>query len=90
MFEPSRADGNGKRIPLGFVQHLQFPDHQATPSWRASRAGIGLFPGAIVAFRGKRKDGLEGPFFEVKELLPVRDSPYRTLSHLILSLSFLP
>lgn len=32
---------------------------------------MGLFPGAIAAFRGQQAHGLEGPFFSVKEMLPV-------------------
>ncbi|KAG8890689.1 DNA-directed DNA polymerase alpha subunit pol12 [Tulasnella sp. 332] len=73
LLEPSRWAGSGRRIPLKFAPNVRCasqpsPDPQASA---APRTGIGLFPGAIAAFRGALAHGLEGPFFSVKEMLPL-------------------
>ncbi|KAG8908450.1 DNA-directed DNA polymerase alpha subunit pol12, partial [Tulasnella sp. 403] len=52
LLEPSRWSGSGRRIPLRLAPNLRFtPDTPASQPSRASRTGVGLFPGAIAAFK---------------------------------------
>ncbi|KAG8955868.1 DNA-directed DNA polymerase alpha subunit pol12 [Tulasnella sp. 424] len=71
LLEPSKVVGDGKRLPIRFAP-TGFQFH-APPqgSSIAARAGIGLFPGAIAAFKGITAHGQEGAFFMVKEVLPL-------------------
>jgi DNA polymerase alpha subunit B len=62
VFESSRTSGAGARTPLRFT-----PDVKVHGSMHGM-GGIGLFPGAIVALRGK--NGGAG-WFEAKEILSV-------------------
>lgn len=70
VLEPSRGDGGGRRIPLRFAPNLRF--HPDALGRHSPRPGIGLYPGAIAAFKGSKAHGQEGPFFMVREILLVR------------------
>ncbi|KAG9019888.1 DNA-directed DNA polymerase alpha subunit pol12 [Tulasnella sp. 427] len=71
VLEPSKASGTAKRIPIRFAP-TGFQFH-APPSQggTTTRTGIGLFPGAIAAFKGITAHGQDGAFFMVKEVLPL-------------------
>ncbi|KAG8939238.1 DNA-directed DNA polymerase alpha subunit pol12, partial [Tulasnella sp. 408] len=73
LLEPSKAvgDGQAKRIPIRFAPTgFQFHEPPSQGTSTAARAGIGLFPGAMAAFKGMTAHGQEGAFFMVKEVLP--------------------
>jgi DNA polymerase alpha subunit B len=57
--EASRMMGSGARIPLQFDSNLKI---------RRGRGGIGLFPGAIAALKGRNGGG---GWFSVTEMLSV-------------------
>lgn len=60
--ETSRAMGSGARIPLRFDTNVRVRGGQA------GRGGMGFFPGAVVAVRGKNGGG---GWFHVSEVLTV-------------------
>ena len=66
--ESSRQMGSGARVPLRFDPHVKLRQG------RQGVGGIGLFPGAIAALRGKNGGG--GSYL-VSEILSVR--PYTRL-----------
>lgn len=61
--ESSRQMGSGARVPLRFDPHVKLRQG------KQGVGGIGLFPGAIAAFRGKNGGG--GSYL-VSEILSVR------------------
>ena len=62
ILEASRMGGSGERVPLKFE-----PDFSVRGSQDAN-AGKSLFPGEILALRGRNGGG---GWFSVKEILPV-------------------
>lgn len=62
VLEPSRMGGSGERVPLKFE-----PDFTVRGSQDVN-AGKSLFPGEILALRGRNGGG---GWFSVKEILPV-------------------
>lgn len=62
--ETSRGTSSGARVPLKFHPNVKIR------GGAAGAAGIGLFPGAIVALRGKNGSGSGGDFL-VTEILAV-------------------
>ena len=64
FLESSRMMGFGARVPLRFSPTLKL---RGTPQGVGS---LGLFPGAIVALRGRNGGG---GFFAVDEILGVRE-----------------
>lgn len=60
--ESSRTMGSGVRVPLRFDTHVK------VRGARKGRGGVGFFPGAIVALRGKNGGG---GWFHVSEVLTV-------------------
>ena len=65
VLESSRMGGSGERVPLKFE-----PDFTIRGIKNAN-AGKSLFPGEILALRGRNGGG---GWFSVKEILPVRSS----------------
>lgn len=66
--ETSRAMGSGIRVPFRFEAAAKVREA------RAGAGGVGMFPGAIVALRGKNGGG---GWFMVSEMLSVRRSDYK-------------
>lgn len=64
--ESSRAMGSGARI------HLRFDTNVRMKGMKRGIGGMGVFPGAIVALRGRNGGG---GWFTVTEVLPVRVEP---------------
>lgn len=65
VLESSRSMGSGVRVPLRFDTNIRV--RRARPGAN----GFGLFPGAIVALRGRNGGG---GYFQATELLTVRVS----------------
>lgn len=69
--ESSRSMGSGARV------HLKFDPNVRLRGAKKGIGGVGFFPGAIVALRGKNGGG---GWFTVTEVMPVRvksDTMYR-------------
>jgi DNA polymerase alpha subunit B len=66
--EPSRGTGFGRRIPIRFTAAVKIR------GGATGAGGLGFFPGAMVAFRGKNGSGPDG-YFLVNEILAVRREP---------------
>lgn len=63
VLEPSRMGGSGERVPLKFEPDFSIMNAQD------SSAGKSLFPGEILALRGRNGGG---GWFAVKEILTVK------------------
>lgn len=64
--ESSRMHASGARVPLGFETSLR------VRGGARGASGLGLFPGAIVALKGKNGGGGR---FSATEILAVRPAP---------------
>ncbi|EPQ54753.1 DNA polymerase alpha, subunit B [Gloeophyllum trabeum ATCC 11539] len=71
VLETSKMLGSGARVPLRFDPSLKIT---ASPSG-GELAGIGLFPGAIVAMRGRNGGGGYFLVTEILNLPPLRTRP---------------
>jgi hypothetical protein len=65
--ESSRMNGSGARVPVRFA-----PDARIRGGAHGT-GGLGLFPGEIVALRGRNGGG---GWFQASELISVRDESY--------------
>ena len=73
--------GSGVRVPLKFVPDLKI---RGGPK---GQANVGLFPGAIVALKGRNGSG---DWFSVSEVMAVRTTCHFVRAYLSYSSSYLP
>ncbi|TFK74750.1 DNA polymerase alpha, subunit B [Pluteus cervinus] len=67
--EPSRLSGGGERVPLAFQTNLHIR------GGIRGAGGLGFFPGAIAAFKGKNGGGGKFAVSEIISLPPLKPSP---------------